>query len=152
MNKISISSLNSDFNKIESFVEEVCDKLNLHEKFHGNILIAITEVINYVESYNQAGELSFHSSPEEVIFDYKIKSKSASLNNVLNPDFNVVDIFSEGGKGIFMIMSLCDDMRYDYENNILSIVFKIRNIGNVITDHRKQYLKNYLGKTVGKLR
>jgi hypothetical protein len=148
MNSVIISNLNSDFNKIEGFVESICDQLKVHETFHGKALIAITEVINYFESFGSAGELSYEKNDRDIIINYKINEKSANLEALLNPDINHIDLYSKGGKGIFMIMSLCDDLRFDNVNSIISVVFRKIGVDNEVTNHRKDYLKKYLGKVV----
>jgi hypothetical protein len=148
MNNIVISNLNLDFNKIENFVESICEQLNVQQIFHGNVLIAITEVINYFESFGSTGELSYEKNDKEIIINYKINEKSSNLEAILNPDMNQIDLYSEGGKGIFMIMSLCDDLRFDNANSIISVVFKKEGLDSDVTKYRKQYLNNYLGKTV----
>ncbi len=126
--KISIPSLIDNINIVESFIENACDENKISEDIYGNILIAVTEAVNNaikhgnkedkkklvdleVESYEQ--KVIFKIGDEGIGFDFK------HLNDPTSPE----NIEEEGGRGIFLMKHLADEVSFLDEGRKVEMVF-----------------------------
>jgi len=151
MGILKISNKEINLNEIENFLEDICDRYNFRNSFHGNVIIAITELVSIVTNLGGEGKLVFENLENELLFRYKIDSISADINSIFSKEQNTYKIESDYEKSIFLIMGLCDDFKIDEESTSISISFKKEGVEKEITSHRKEYLKNYLGKTIESL-
>lgn len=151
MGILKISKKEINLNEIENFIEDICDRYNIRNSFQGNIIIAITELVSIVTNLGGEGKLVFENHKNELLFRYKIDSISADINSIFSKEQNAFKIESDYEKSIFLIMGLCDDFKIDEKSSSISISFKKEGVEKEITSHRKEYLKNYLGKTIESL-
>lgn len=75
MNEIKLKYGQGSLNKIESFVEEICDEFNIGDTFLGNILIAVTEMVNIIEGQKSDVTISFLSESQKFLFKFYHFSK-----------------------------------------------------------------------------
>ncbi len=151
MGILKISNKEINLNEIENFIEDICDRYNIRNSFQGNIIIAITELVSIVTNLGGEGKLVFENLKNELLFRYNIDSISADINSIFSKEQNAFKIESDYEKSIFLIMGLCDDFKIDEKSSSISISFKKEGVEKEITSHRKEYLKNYLGKTIESL-
>lgn len=151
MGNLKISNKEIHLNEIENFIEDICDRYNIRNSFQGNVIIAITELVSIVTNLGGEGKLVFENHKNEFCFKFIIDTISADLNLIFSKDQPNLKIESDYEKSIFLIMGLCDDFNIDEKSSSISISFKKEGIEKEITSHRKDYLKNYLGKTIESL-
>lgn len=148
---LKISREEISLNEIENFIENIYDVYNIRNSFQGNVIIAISEMVSIVTNLGGEGKLIFNNGKNEFSFNCEIASISEDLNSVFSNDQDNLQIDSDYEKSIFLIMGLCDDFKIDEKSSNISISFKQEGIEKELTSHRKEYLKNYLGKAIKSL-
>lgn len=148
MNTLKISKSKINLNEIENFIEDICDSYNIPNSIQGNVIIAIAEIVTIVTNLRGEGKLIFENGKSEFKFKYYIDPISADIKKIFGQENKSVTIESDSEKSVFLIMALCDDFKIDEKMSTLSITFKKEGVRNEISSHRKEYLKNYLGKTI----
>ncbi len=152
MEKLTVNSNLSNVTIVERFVEEICDNYNLNNTYFGNILIALTE------AFNNAVVHGNHNDPDKkvtIIFDIGYKGLSFSVTDegngfdpekVPNPVDVENDADSEKGRGLFLIRSLTDNVKFLDNGRSLELVFEIEGIGQKTMKKRLQLFTQYFKK------
>jgi len=148
---LKISKTEIPINEIENFIDDIYKNHNVQNSFQGNVIIAITEMVSVVTNLGGEGTLIFQNLKKEFSFKYEIHSLPATIHSLFSKNTMNLKMDSDYEKSIFLIMGLCDDFKIDEKTSSISITFKKDVIGKEITSHRKEYLENYLGKTIESL-
>lgn len=148
---LKISNQEINLNEIENFIDELCETHKIRNSFQGNVIIAITEMVSIVTKLKGEGKLIFENLENEFSFKYEIDSISSDINSLFSDNKLSLNMETDYEKSIFLIMGLCDDFKIDEKNSCISISFKKEGINKGISSHRKEYLKNYLGKAIESL-
>ena len=148
MNYLKISKQQNNLNNVENFVEDICDSFNIKNLFHGNVIMALSEIVSIVTKLGGEGKLTFENKNEFFVFKCQIDSISKNITDIFNDKDSNLELESDYEKSIFLIMALCDDFVIEENNSTITLVFKKDAIENDISNHRKEYLSNYLGKTI----
>lgn len=151
MNALKISQREMNLNEIENFIDGICERYNIRNTFQGNLMIAITEMVSIVTNLGGDGTLIFENLKSDFSFRYKIDSASVEIMSTFSKNKKNIEIDSDHEKSIFLIMGLCDDFKIDEKESSISIYFKKEGIEKELSSHRKEYLKNYLGKAIESL-
>lgn len=126
--KISIPSLLENIKIIESFIDNARDKFEINDDIYGNIMISVTECISnaivhgnkkdkdklvHLELLIENNSLKFTIQDEGNGFDYnQLKDPTAPEN-----------IDKVGGRGIFLIKHLADELKFEEEGKKTIISF-----------------------------
>lgn len=128
--KIQIPSLSENIRMIESFIDNAKDKFQLDDDIYGNIMIAVTEAVNNAirhgnkndKSKNVALSLTlqdslikFTISDEGDGFDYRHLPDPTAPENIEKP----------GGRGIFLMKHLSDEVNFKESGKIVELNFYI---------------------------
>ncbi|UII33924.1 ATP-binding protein [Fulvivirga ulvae] len=128
--KIQIPSLTENIRMIESFIDNAKEKFQLDDDIYGNIMIAVTEAVNnaikhgnqHDKSKNvalslslQDGQIRFTISDEGQGFDYKNLPDPTAPENLEKP----------GGRGIFLMKHLSDEVNFMEEGKVVELNFYI---------------------------
>ncbi len=148
MNVIELKNGQGSLNKIESFIEEICDKFNIGDTFLGNLLIAISEVVNIVEKQNSDVSISFQKQSKKFLFEFSNFSKNFNLDYLNITNKKIGDVTSEIEDSLFMINALCDDLIIDKQKSKIVVAFLNTGVDEVISNHRKEYLSNFLNQRI----
>jgi serine/threonine-protein kinase RsbW len=152
MEKLTLTSNLSNITIVEKFVEEICDNYNLNNTYFGNILIALTE------SFTNAVVHGNQNDPQKkvtIMFDVAQKGLSFSVSDegqgfdsesVTNPVDAVDDKDAENGRGIFLIRSLTDDVKFVDNGRTIEMVFEIEGIGQKTMKSRTKLFSQYFKK------
>lgn len=151
MYDLKIPKREMNLNEIENFIDGICERYNIRNTFQGNLMIAITEIVTIVTKLGGDGTLIFENLKSEFSFQLRINSASVEIMSIFSKDKKNVKIESDHEKSIFLIMGLCDDFKIDEKESSISIYFKKEGIEKELSSHRKEYLKNYLGKAIESL-
>lgn len=115
---------------VESFVERVVERFKLSPDVYGNILISLTEAVNNaiihgngndesktvkIQLNKVSNRLDIRVSDEGRGFDYK------SLPDPTAPE-NLLKI---GGRGVFLMQQLCDNISFHNNGSTVEMQFKI---------------------------
>ena len=148
MNVIELKNSQNSLNKIESFIEGICDDLNIGDTFLGNMLIAITELVNIIENQNSDITISFSTEPKKFLFKFSILSDKFNFDTLKEGEKIEVAKGADLDDSLFMINALCDDLVIESEKNLVTLVFINPGINDEISNHRKKYLSNFLNQRI----
>jgi len=132
MDKISIEipSLSDNIRIIESFIDNAREKFKLDDDIYGNIMISVTESVNnaivhgnkknkdknvnITLSLNE-GMIKFRISDEGEGFDYHDLQDPTAPENIEKP----------GGRGIFLMKHLADEVSFKDDGRIVELSFYV---------------------------
>mgnify|MGYP006292403397 CR=1 FL=1 len=115
---------------VESFVQRIVEKYKIHPDKYGNILISLTEAVNnsiihgnrkdqskcvHIHLHKKRDRLAIRVSDEGCGFDYR------QLPDPTAPE-NLVKL---GGRGVFLMQQLSDDLRFHNNGSTVEIHFKL---------------------------
>lgn len=128
--KISIPSLIDNINIVESFIENACDENKISEDIYGNILIAVTEAVNNAikhgnkEDRKKLVDLEMESSEQKVTFKIEDEGNGFDFKH-LNDPTSPENLEEEGGRGIFLMKHLSDEVNFLEEGRKVELTFYI---------------------------
>ena len=127
---LRIPSLIENIRLVESFVENLKVRFSIDDEVFGNIMVAVTESVNNaIQHGNQMDRtknvrLSFHPSESQLRFT--ISDEGAGFNYTDLPDPTAPDnLLKPGGRGIFLIRNLSDQVHFDDDGRRIELVFYI---------------------------
>ncbi len=126
--KIQIPSLSENIRIIESFIDNARDKYHLTDDIYGNIMIAVTESVNNAIVHgNKADksknvELSLSLNDNQVTFTVEDEGDGFNYNDLPDPTAPE-NIEKPGGRGIFLMKNLCDEVTFLNEGKKVELCF-----------------------------
>jgi serine/threonine-protein kinase RsbW len=132
--KIQIPSIIENIRIVESFIDNSREKFQIEDDIYGNIMVAVTESVNnairhgnkfdkdknvYLSLFVEDNQLRFEVQDEGNGFDPDNLSDPTAPENLENP----------GGRGIFLMRNLCDDVSFSNDGRTVSLTFNIENAG-----------------------
>jgi serine/threonine-protein kinase RsbW len=130
MNKIRIEipSLTENIRMIESFIDNVKEKYHLNDDIYGNIMIAVTEaVINAIKHGNQnqsAKNVALSLSFADNVIKFKVEDEGQGFEYDKLPDpTSPENIDKPGGRGIFLMKHLADEVNFAERGRIVELSF-----------------------------
>ncbi|QCR23988.1 ATP-binding protein [Pontibacter sp. SGAir0037] len=133
--KIQIPSLIENIRVIESFIDNSKEEFEFEDDIYGNIMVAVTESVNnairhgnkfdkdknvYLTLQVEDNSLKFEVEDEGPGFDYESLPDPTAPENLENP----------GGRGIFLMRNLCDEVNFLDNGKKVQLVFNILNSAN----------------------
>ncbi|AMM50890.1 serine/threonine protein kinase [Rufibacter sp. DG15C] len=130
--KIQIPSIIENIRIVESFIDNSREKFQIEDDIYGNIMVAVTESVNnairhgnkfdkdknvYLSLFVEPKQLKFEIEDEGSGFDPNALSDPTAPENLENP----------GGRGIFLMRNLCDDVSFSNDGRTVSLTFNIEN-------------------------
>jgi serine/threonine-protein kinase RsbW len=128
--KITIPSLMENIRIVESFIDNSKDRFHIDDDIYGNIMVAVTESVNNAIRHGnkfdkdknvhlrlsvEPSTLHFEIEDEGNGFDYKNLPDPTAPENLENP----------GGRGIFLIQALADEVEFLDEGRRVKLVFHV---------------------------
>jgi len=129
--QIDSLSIPSDFGsvyKVESLIDNVCDKLSVNEDYYGNVLIAVTEAVNnailHGNKQNKELNVDLFVGDKETDFCFSVKDYGSGFdfNNLPDPTAPE-NIEKEDGRGIFLMRSLAEEVEFIDDGRNVNIYF-----------------------------
>ena len=128
--KIKIPSLPENIRIVESFIDNANEQFKFNDDLYGNIMVAITEgVNNAIVHGNQSDskknvELSLSIIDNKITFT--ITDEGSGFNYKELPDPTAPENLEKiGGRGIFLITHLSDEIEFENEGSTLKISFVV---------------------------
>lgn len=115
---------------VESFIDNSKDRFHINDDIYGNIMVAVTESVNnairhgnkfdkdknvHLRLYVEPSSLRFEIEDEGTGFDYTNLPDPTSPENLENP----------GGRGIFLIQALADEVEFLEEGRKVLLTFRV---------------------------
>lgn len=124
--KISIPSLIENIKIIESFIDNARENFEINDDIYGNIMISVTECISNAiihgnqNDKNKLVHLELALEEELLLFTIQDEGNGFDYNGLKDPT-SPENIEKPGGRGIFLIKHLSDDVKFE-ENGTKTIL------------------------------
>lgn len=127
---IEIPSLSENIRMIESFIDNAKEKYHLDDDIYGNIMIAVTEAVNNAIKHGNNGDssknVSISLSLEEGLIRFKIEDEGVGFDFHHLPDPTAPENLEKpGGRGIFLMKHLADEVEFKENGKIVELLFYI---------------------------
>lgn len=134
MNTISIQvpSIIENIRIIESFIDNAKEKYHLDDDMYGNIMIAVTEAVNNAIKHGNAGDrsknvfLSLNLKDSLLKFVIKDEGRGFDYQNLPDPT-EPENLQKIGGRGIFLMKHLSDQVEFKEDGRIVELSFYMSN-------------------------
>jgi len=126
--KIQIPSLPENIRIIESFIDNAKDKYSLNDDIYGNIMIAVTESVNNAIMHGNQNEknknVTLSLKLEEDILKFIVLDEGEGFDYENLPDpTSPENLEKTGGRGIFLMKHLCDEVHFRNEGKEVELSF-----------------------------
>lgn len=127
---IEIPSLSENIRMIESFIDNAKERFNLNDDIYGNIMIAVTESVHNAIRHGNQGDakknvsLSLSLQDDAIRFTVSDEGKGFDFENLPDPT-SPENIENPGGRGIFLMKHLSDEVNFLNNGQIVELIFYI---------------------------
>jgi serine/threonine-protein kinase RsbW len=127
---IQIPSIMENIRMIESFIDNAKEKFHLEDDIYGNIMIAVTEAVNNAIKHGNSGDrlknvfLSLTLEESIIKFVVKDEGRGFDFDNLPDPT-SPENLEKPGGRGIFLMKHLSDEVRFKEGGKIVEMSFYI---------------------------
>lgn len=127
---IQIPSLADNIRIIESFIDNTKEKFELNDDIYGNIMIAVTEAVNNAIKHGNLNEASKNVSlslslyESQIVFRVEDQGKGFDFHNLPDPTAPE-NLEKPGGRGIFLMKHLADEVVFLEKGRIVELTFYI---------------------------
>ena len=127
--KLLISSRLENIKLIEKLVDEICDVHNIKEEMYGNILVALTEVVNNAISHGNKldpeknVEIFFEATDNKLFFTIEDQGDGFDYLHLPNPT-DIKNIEKPTGRGIYLMQHLASKVIFENKGNKVIIEFE----------------------------
>jgi len=127
---IEIPSLSDNIRMIESFIDNAREKFQLNDDIYGNIMIAVTEAVNNAIRHGNRGDsaknVSLALSLEEGMIKFRVEDEGTGFDFHHLPDPTAPEnIEKPGGRGIFLMKHLADEVDFSENGKVVELCFYI---------------------------
>jgi serine/threonine-protein kinase RsbW len=128
--KIRISSKPENMILVEKMIEDVCEIFNISEDYYGNILVGLTEAVNNAIYHgnkadpNKNVDISFKAFTNHVSFIVKDEGEGFNYDTLPDPT-NPENIEKPNGRGVFLMINLCDKVTFEENGSRVILDFNI---------------------------
>jgi len=129
--RIEIPSLTENVSVVESFIDNLKDKINLSDNIYGNILISVTEAVNnaivHGNKKDKAKKVELYLKQNKKSISFVIKDQGCGFDESKIPDpTNPKNIEKIKGRGVFLIKNLADNVTFRKKGSEVELVFNLR--------------------------
>jgi serine/threonine-protein kinase RsbW len=116
--KISIPSLIENIQVIESFIDNAKDDFAINDDMYGNIMISVTECISNAIVHGNQGNpekmvhLELQTTPGLLLCVVEDEGEGFDFNTLADPT-EPENIEKTGGRGIFLMRHLSDEVKFE---------------------------------------
>ncbi len=126
--QIQIPSLTENIRIVESFIDNAKDKYSLDDDIYGNIMIAVTESVNNAILHGNKNDSKKNVTLKLMFEDNIIKFIITDQGNGFDyhglPDPTAPEnIDKPGGRGIFLMRNLCDEVHFNQDGREVELSF-----------------------------
>ena len=127
---VKIPSIKENVSVVESFIENVGEKIRIEESIYGNVLVSVTEAVNNAivhgnkEDKNKKVRLALKQNKKSVRFVVEDEGVGFDFDNLPDPT-NPKNIEKVKGRGIFLIRSLSDKTTFKRGGRTVEMLFKL---------------------------
>jgi len=128
--KLKIPSLLDNVRIVESFIDHAKELYGFNDDVYGNIMIAVTESVSNAIIHGKKKDkqknvhVSLDVNEHEIAFTVQDEGKGFDYNNLPDPT-SPENIEKLGGRGIFLIKNLADDVKFKANGTTIEMRFFI---------------------------
>jgi serine/threonine-protein kinase RsbW len=137
MNTISIQipSLMENIRMIESFIDNAKERFHLDDDIYGNIMIAVTEAVNNAIKHGNSNDkrknVFLALSLDDSTIKFIVKDEGNGFKYDQLPDPTAPEnIEKPGGRGIFLMKHLSDEVSFKDDGRVVELSFYMDNGGS----------------------
>ncbi len=126
--RIQIPSIVENIRIVESFIDNTKDVYDINDDIYGNIMISVTEAVNNAikhgnkEDPNKKATLSLTFKENSVSFVIEDEGDGFDFTKLEDPTAPE-NIDKPGGRGIFLMRHLADEVHYTNNGRTVELVF-----------------------------
>jgi serine/threonine-protein kinase RsbW len=126
--RIQIPSLIENIRIVESFIDNAKDRFNIDDDIYGNIMIAVTESVNNAVKHGNREDkeknvnLSLYMKENSISFLIEDEGPGFDFNNLQDPTAPE-NIDKIGGRGIFLMKHLSDEVHFKNNGRTVELIF-----------------------------
>ena len=126
--RIEVPALTENIRMIESFIDNAKEKFQLDDDIYGNIMIAVTEAVNNAIKHGSQSDSTknVHISLllDNSTLKFRIEDQGAGFDYSHLPDPTAPEnIAKPGGRGIFLMKHLSDDVEFQDGGRVVELSF-----------------------------
>jgi serine/threonine-protein kinase RsbW len=126
--KLQIPSLAENIRIVESFIDNVKDKFKIDDDIYGNIMVAVTESVNnairHGNKLDKSKNVILTVDCEENKLKFTVEDEGPGFDYSRLPDPTAPENLDKlGGRGIFLMKHLCDEVSFFNEGRKVEMVF-----------------------------
>ncbi len=127
---VKIPSIKENVSVVESFIENIGEKIKIQEAIYGNVLVSVTEAVNNAivhgnkEDKNKKVRLGLKQNKKSVRFVVEDEGLGFDYNNLPDPT-NPKNLEKVKGRGVFLIKSLSDKTTFKQGGRVVEMLFKL---------------------------
>ena len=127
---IQIPSLPDNIRIIESFIDNAKEKFHLNDDIYGNIMISVTESVNNAIKHgnqnvkSKSVSISLLLNESQLRFLIKDEGLGFDFHNLPDPTAPE-NIEKPGGRGIFLMKHLADEVIFTKNGSTVELIFYI---------------------------
>ena len=130
--RIEIPSLTENIRMIESFIDNAKEKFHLNDDIYGNIMIAVTEAVNNAIKHgnqnNSSKNVALALTLEDGLIKFKVQDEGSGFDYHNLPDPTAPENLKKpGGRGIFLMKHLSDEVKFKESGRVVELSFYIEN-------------------------
>lgn len=130
--RIEVPSLSENIRMIESFIDNAKEKFQLNDDIYGNIMIAVTEAVNNAIRHGNKSEstknVTLVLTLENGLIKFKIEDEGVGFDFHNLPDpTSPENLEKPGGRGIFLMKHLSDEVNFKESGRVVELSFYIDN-------------------------
>ena len=127
---VKIPSIKENVSVVESFIENVGEKIKIEESIYGNVLVSVTEAVNNAivhgnkEDKTKKVRLGLKKNKKSVRFVVEDEGVGFDHDNLPDPT-SPKNLDKVKGRGIFLIRSLSDKTTFKNGGRMIEMLFKL---------------------------
>ena len=127
---LRLQSNPKNVSRVEPFLEKFVDRYKISPDVYGNILISLTEAVtNAITHGNKEDEsktvcVELKKEPDHIRFMVSDEGHGFDYNTIPDPTATE-NLLKIGGRGVFLMRALSDNMLFHNEGRTVEIHFKI---------------------------
>lgn len=128
--KIEIPSLPDNIRVVESFIDNAKDRYKFSDDMYGNIMVSVTEAVNNAIVHGNKSDktrnvtITLLLNEDHMTFIVEDQGVGFNYDNLPDPTAPE-NIEKPGGRGIFLMKHLCDDVNFNESGTMVEMTFNV---------------------------